>query len=711
MILLSLSSCTTNNYNESSTSSTSSISTSISDSKLKYTLLPNNTYSISLGENKEETVIVPETYNGVRVTEVEKEGFANDNKLKFINLPSTITKIGESAFKGCTSLNSISIASSKIEPVIITTTQTKEVKGFSPSIEIGSDAFDDTNFLSISFTDNETFADVDVSIKNYQNRLTKLEYNLKLNNLTDIESVGEIVLPSDQSTPYITTIDAKTFGLFKNSSITLNLDNTNITYPLNGLAVTADEYNFAHLNGSYPVLVYSLKLKEITNEGKIPSFVVLERADSYDWSKLPYNLSYLPNTTRASATTQSDFWKLRPYTASYIKELYNLNKKSKFNIYIVDSYPDLILEELVANQIPEEQWTATILSDGTGTAAMMEYTFGTTTPRPYEKLIKMIEEWIDVKNFISNSGTYNREQIINKLTYKYSSEYNSFSTYTYPVFRAQSNVRYWVNRLRPAENLVQINNIDPEFANEIKNTTTSFYTNNLLNELNEEEKIQFKSLYKFDDDMFKKSIDAQKKIMVILGTSYASEDNDQLLNYARMLMLHYGDEYDYYYKGHPGYPSSSYPGRNTQLETLRAEGHKITELDNSIAAEIILFYNPTVYSCGWKTTTFESIENEEYITTIFNFSYSQKNTEVFGNLLDMFFTPLATDSPLHNSLSLDATHTYYLIEFNDSTALQRENHNKHEIGIFDATDKMLSYYKQNVDSYSQVDKEGNTINN
>ena len=265
--------------------------------------------------------------------------------------------------------------------------------------------------------------------------------------------------------------------------------------------------------------------------------------------------------------------------------------------------------------------------------------------------------------------------------------------------------------MRPTENLIQINNIDPDFANEIKNTTTSFYTNNLLTALTEEEQIQFKNLYKFDDDMFTSSKEQGKKIMVILGTSYPSEDNDQLLNYTRMIMLHYGDEFDYYYKGHPGYPSSLYPGRNTQLETLRAEGHKITELDNSIAAEIILFYNPTVYSCGWKTSTFDSIENEEYITTIFNFSYSLKNTEVFGNRLDMFFTPLATDSPLRNSLSLDATHTYYLIEFNDSTDLQRENYNKHEIGIFDATDKMLSYYKHNVDSYTQVDKEGNTINN
>ena len=712
VMMFSLVSCK-NDKGNSTTASSEIISSSTSTtdtSKLTFKLLANNTYSVGAKDINEENITIPEAYQGLRVTEVSEQGFSNVDKIKFINLPSTIQKIGNKAFQGCTSLNSISVGSVPIDPVIVSTPLNNEVKGFSSSIEIGNNAFDDTGFLQISFKDSDNFADVDVQIKNFKNKLSTLGYNLKLNELTDIESSGEITLPTNGTDLYKTKINAKTFGLFKNSSITINPNTSNIKYDLNGLSVTADEYTFAPLNGSYPVLVYSLKLKEITNEGKIPSFVFLERADSYDWNKLAYNLSYLPNISREEATRSFTFHPLRKPMAEYIKELYSLNKKSKFHLYAVDNYPELILEMLVANQIPEQQWTATLLSDGRETAGSMEATFGTSSPKPYEKMLKMIENWIEVKNYVFNAGEFDRNVVINKMIYK-SSSYSFSAPYSYPIFRSQSNVRYWVNRLRPAENLVKINNIDSEFANEIKNTTTAFYTNNLLTSLTEEEQIQFKNLYKFDDDMFTSSKEQGKKIMVILGANYNSEDNNQLLNYTRMIMLHYGDEFDYYYKGHPGYPTSSYPGRNTQLETLRSEGHKITELDNSIAAEIILFYNPTVYSCGWKTTTFESIENEEYITTIFNFSYSSKNTVVYGNLLDMFFTPLATNSPLRNSLSLDATHTYYLIEFNDSTDLQRENYNKHEFGIFDATDKMLSYYKQNVDSYTQVDKEGNTINN
>lgn len=436
VMMFSLVSCK-NDKGNSATASSEIISSSTSTtdtSKLTFKLLSNNTYSVGAKDINEENITIPETYQGLRVTEVSEQGFSNVDKIKFVNLPSTIQKIGNKAFQGCTSLNSISVGSVPIDPVIISTPLNNEVKGFSSSIEIGNNAFDDTGFLHISFKDSDNFADVDVQIKNFKNKLSTLGYNLKLNELTDIESSGEITLPTNGTDLYKTKINAKTFGLFKNSSITINPNTSNIKYDLNGLSVTADEYTFAPLNGSYPVLVYSLKLKEITNEGKIPSFVFLERADSYDWNKLAYNLSYLPNISREEATRSFTFHPLRKPMAEYIKELYSLNKKSKFHLYAVDNYPELILEMLVANQIPEQQWTATLLSDGVGTAGLLEATFGTSSPKPYEKMLKMIENWIEVKNYVFNAGEFDRNVVINKMIYK--SSYYSFSeSYSYPIFR------------------------------------------------------------------------------------------------------------------------------------------------------------------------------------------------------------------------------------------------------------------------------------
>lgn len=82
---------------------------------------------------------------------MSEQGFSNVDKIKFVNLPSTIHKIGNKAFQGCTSLNSISVGSVPVDPVIISTPLNNEVKGFSSSIEIGNNAFDDTGFFTDLF--------------------------------------------------------------------------------------------------------------------------------------------------------------------------------------------------------------------------------------------------------------------------------------------------------------------------------------------------------------------------------------------------------------------------------------------------------------------------------------------------------------------------------------------------------------------------------
>ena len=175
VMMFSLVSCKNDKGNSTTSSLTTtasseiiSSSTSTTDtSKLTFKLLANNTYSVGAKDINEENITIPETYQGLRVTEVSEQGFSNVDKIKFVNLPSTIHKIGNKAFQGCTSLNSISVGSVPVDPVIISTPLNNEVKGFSSSIEIGNNAFDDTGFLQISFKDSDNFADVDVQIKNF----------------------------------------------------------------------------------------------------------------------------------------------------------------------------------------------------------------------------------------------------------------------------------------------------------------------------------------------------------------------------------------------------------------------------------------------------------------------------------------------------------------------------------------------------------------
>ena len=54
------------------------------------------------------TLEIPETVNGMTVVEIGEEAFMNNTSLTSIDLPDTITVIRARAFKGCTSLSSMS---------------------------------------------------------------------------------------------------------------------------------------------------------------------------------------------------------------------------------------------------------------------------------------------------------------------------------------------------------------------------------------------------------------------------------------------------------------------------------------------------------------------------------------------------------------------------------------------------------------------------
>jgi hypothetical protein len=62
------------------------------------------------GDAVQDLVIAP-TYLGLPVTEVATEAFSNCQSLQTVFIPTTVVKIGKSAFKGCTDLTLITFAS------------------------------------------------------------------------------------------------------------------------------------------------------------------------------------------------------------------------------------------------------------------------------------------------------------------------------------------------------------------------------------------------------------------------------------------------------------------------------------------------------------------------------------------------------------------------------------------------------------------------
>lgn len=672
--------------------------------------LSDNTFGVSSGTATHlADIVIPSAFNNLPVTKIVDNGFSYLPSLKSIMIPSTITEIGKSAFECSINLKTVMYDGKLQDFYIIETDKKYNAIGFNEKVLIGDQAFNSINdILRVSFTDGEKLDEVKVSIDNYFGKLESIDFDISLNEFTDINSKGKIKLPYDKNS-YTTTIKAGTYGLFKEANITLNNDSNKTDLKLEGLAVTNPVYNFAPLNGTYPVLVYSLKLKDITKNGEIPSFVYLERSDAYNWDKLPYGLSYLPNVSRSTAT-RGDFHALRSTMSSYIKELYELNNESKFNLYTVDNYPHLALEMLTANRIPEDNWTLTMLSDGSGTAAFLESTFAIDNPQA--KFDKMLASYEKAKIEIFKSGSYSDEWLRNNV-YDVKDYFSILAAYPYVLAKSYDNIDWWVNRLRVGENLSKINEKDPGFAADIASTPKSFYTNNLLASLSEDEKKQFKELYHFSDEMFKESQENGQKIMIILGTSWAGE-KESFYNYLKMTMDFYGTEYDYYYKGHPGFPTSNFPERGEQLDKLRKDGYTIKELDNAIAAEVILFYNPDVYMCGWSSSTFDSVESEHMACSLFEIPLADKGKFTYGDLIDLFITKVKKDSPLYKneSLKLDVSKTYYLMEFNNTStsSIQMDRYNKHEIAIYDTSNSKTYYYKLvEGETYKEVDVDGKDI--
>ena len=248
--------------------------------------------------------------------------------------------------------------------------------------------------------------------------------------------------------------------------------------------------------------------------------------------------------------------------------------------------------------------------------------------------------------------------------------------YAYVMAKEEANVQWWLTRI---DGTLAPNNAEMKAEVDSLKDTKIFVKdlNTLLNTFDEQEKKKKKKLYKFSDNMFEKATEENKKIMIILGTWTQNEYYFDA--YVKAVQAYYGDEYVYYYKGHPKNPTNSVDGKLEKLEKLN-----LIDVDSTIPAELIFFFNPEAFAAGYQSTTFVSL-NEEKCTALFNVRMDAF-TESYKDKLDVFITPVqSTDSVYGSLVSGD---NCYVLEFVGTT--------NYSIAIYDASKNTIKYYaKQN----------------
>ncbi|MBO5914278.1 MAG: hypothetical protein J6Q72_02925 [Clostridia bacterium] len=454
------------------------------------------------------------------------------------------------------------------------------------------------------------------------------------------------------------------------------------TSTVSEIALSASEYIIAPISGSMPQLYFTLNMKEITKDHAIPAFVWLARPDSWNWENLPENVYAMPNAPIEEVLTHNNYDKMVEATDAYIEELYSINKNSKFNLYINDFNSYLYLKLLEGNGIPASNYYVTLLSDGGSSYKDFNLAFNIEEEGfdADAKYVEMAEKLDNLFAEVREAGDYDGGD-------KFSVDGNAFRQYSYVAAREKENIEWWI--LRPRSGVLC--SPDEEFINRVLNDDKRegvIEERNFANPLkvmSDEEKAELKSLYNFNNELFEAADESGKKAMMILGSWATAVNEPDFDDYVKLVKAYYGEEeFVYYYKGHPNTPTSNHPDKQSQLERLG-----LIDVESSINAELILFFYPDIYMCGYNSSTFMSVESPEMACCMFNMSIADAEaneaTADYRGLIGIYTSKITEDSPYVSYCEGEGN--YYLIEFNN------DKQNDADFAIFDAEANKITYHK------------------
>ncbi|RGD74329.1 hypothetical protein [Anaerofustis stercorihominis] len=466
------------------------------------------------------------------------------------------------------------------------------------------------------------------------------------------------------------------------------------------VGVVAEEYNFAPLNGTMAPLLTSLNLWKISKNEKnepIPTFMVFDRPKAYNWDKLPENVYSVPYLTEAETTTKASIApRTDNQTATYLKDLYELNPSSKFHIYCADNYQRVIFSLLYQNNIPDSNSTITMISDGADTYKNFQAVYQSS-----EDVNKQHDDMkAEYKALVQKAKDTKSIPDFSTLKYYSGKQTTGLNRYEYAVFDVEkekdaNRIQWWVINSSalcfPAE--VEASNAELKaFSAATRAKVTGVNINTFLNGLSGDEQKEFKELYNIGDmNPFSEAKSKNKKVMVILGTKITTSNSPNLDDYTRFLNTYYGDDYVLYFKGHPQTPTELYPNAVERLRNL-----EVNDLNASIPAELFMFFYPDIYLSGYSSSTFQSLSSDEMGCTIFEKTYqavqNDSSMTAYRNKVSSFMSKITNDAYYEDYQKYVSNgHTCYLVEFNKDK--ENSGYDKHPYAIWDVTAGSYKAYK------------------
>jgi len=446
--------------------------------------------------------------------------------------------------------------------------------------------------------------------------------------------------------------------------------------------VFTDEYVVAPLVATMPVTLFSLRMSEFTDNYSIPTFVWLQRGAAWNYNQMPENVNLIPMSTFEvmSGYLGDNNWEMYYETSKWVGELYEMNNNSKFHFYVNDYHPLVWLQCTYLNRIPQANYDVTLLTDGTASNSVFESLYSSDSAlNDYNKMVEEYKEFRQDMWDDNNPEAYNNMvsvPVTNLRTQKW----------ILPMLKEEPNVKLVLTRAYFANDDTVINDTIKQYVTELttdgKIEVVSLYT--LLNNLSDADKDHIKALYKFGDNVFEKAAVENKTAMVILGTRTKNEHDFE--TYVAVTKAVYGDDYVYYYKGHPWTPTSSDPNKAKRLEELG-----LIDVDSTIAAELLFFFNPEIVATGYGSSTFNAL-NDNQIGGMFGVSL-QEAIETYSDKVKFVVNEVTLLNNEYNSI---ASAGDMIVEFN--------NNPQYDVAVCKVTNSksIIKYYKQEGSTFTQV---------